>query len=144
MSFCMTKLEFPPESYMFIQARKNSTYMLLAFALSVVKLCEPYERFVMLLKSRSRTHHPHMHYSYTGRRRKTWLPSRSTQKCSTPTLGVNTKNYFIGFPPNKCSKVFVAITQKFCCREEAWVMQKLFIKKRKRKVLGKMDKCLRH
>ena len=33
-------------------------------------------------------------------------------------------------PPNKCSKVLVAISQKFCCREEAWAMQKLFIKKK--------------
>jgi hypothetical protein len=34
-------------------------------------------------------------------------------------------------PTNKCSKVLVAISQKFCCREEAWAMQKLFIKKKK-------------
>ena len=32
-------------------------------------------------------------------------------------------------PPNKCSKVPIAISQKFCCKEEAWAMQKLFIKK---------------
>jgi hypothetical protein len=25
-----------------------------------------------------------------------------------------------------------AISQKFCCRKEAWAMQKLFIKKKKR------------
>jgi hypothetical protein len=43
--------------------------------------------------------------------------------------------------PNKCSKVLVAISQKFCCREEAWAMQKLFIKNKK-KELEKMDKCL--
>jgi len=51
---------------------------------------------------------------------------------------VNTKNYFIGFPPNKCSKVFVAITQKFCCRKEAWAMQKLFIKKEEKKRIKKI------
>jgi hypothetical protein len=42
-------------------------------------------------------------------------------------------------PPNKCAKVLVVISQKFCCREEAWAMQKLFIKKNK-----KMDKCPRY
>jgi hypothetical protein len=43
-------------------------------------------------------------------------------------------------PPNKCSKVLVAISQKFCCREETWAMHKLFIKKeKKRKELEKMD-----
>jgi hypothetical protein len=43
-------------------------------------------------------------------------------------------------PPNKCSKVLVAICQKFCCREETWAMHKLFIKKeKKRKELEKMD-----
>ena len=26
-------------------------------------------------------------------------------------------------------QVLVAISQKFCCRKEAWAMQKLFIKK---------------
>jgi hypothetical protein len=48
-------------------------------------------------------------------------------------------------PPNKCSIALVAISQKFCCREEAWAMHKLFIKKRrKRKELVKIDKCPRY
>jgi hypothetical protein len=47
--------------------------MLLDFALSFVKLCDPYERFVMLLKLRSCTHHPHMHYSYTRGWRKNMI-----------------------------------------------------------------------
>ena len=63
--------------------------MLLVFSLSFVKLCDPYERFFMLLKSRSRAHHPNMHYSYTQGRRKNLLPFRSTHKCSTHSLGVN-------------------------------------------------------
>ena len=46
-------------------------------------------------------------------------------------------------PPNKCSKVLVAISQKFYCREEAWAMQKLFIKKKKN-VEKKIDKCPRY
>ena len=38
-------------------------------------------------------------------------------------------------------QVLVAISQKFYYREEAWAMQKLFIKE---KVLKKMDKCPRY
>jgi len=40
--------------------------MLLALALSLSSFVDPYKRFVMLLKSRSRTHHPNMFYSYIG------------------------------------------------------------------------------
>jgi hypothetical protein len=69
--------------------------MLLVFALSFVKLCDPYERFFMLLKSRPHTHHPNMHYSYTrGRFKKHVIPFRSTQKCFSPTLGEN-KNMLV-------------------------------------------------
>jgi hypothetical protein len=75
-----------------------------------------------------------MHYSYTGARRKTCLPSRSTQKCSTPTLGVNTKKFVRFFsPPNKCSKVLVAISQSFVAEKRHGAMQKLFIKIRKKR-----------
>ena len=34
-------------------------------------------------------------------------------------------------------QILVAISQKFCCRKEAWAMQKLFIKKEKKKIIGK-------
>jgi hypothetical protein len=70
MSSCMTKLEFLPEPYMMFRLGKPFTHIccLLCIGFSQVLLM-PYERFVMLLKSRSRTHHPHMHYSYTGSRR---------------------------------------------------------------------------
>ena len=73
-------------------------FLLLHWVLS--SFIDPYERFVMLLKSRSRTHHIYLlllHWKYA----KTCLPSRSTQKCSTPTLGVNTKTCLIGFPSMK-------------------------------------------
>ena len=46
-------------------------------------------------------------------------------------------------PPNKILQVLVNISQKFYCREEAWAMQELFIKKRKKRV-EKMDKCLNY
>ena len=66
------------------------------------------------------------------------------KKCFTPTLGVNTKTCLIGFhPPNKCSKVLVTISQKFCCREETCAIQKLF-KKREKESIEKMDKCPRY
>jgi hypothetical protein len=77
---------------------------------------DPYERFVMLLKSRTRTHHTYMPYSYIGVGVKTCLSSRSTQKCCTSTLGVNTKICLLDFSST---------------RKEAWAMQKLFIKKEK-------------
>jgi hypothetical protein len=35
----MTKLEFAPEPYMLVRLGKTFTYMLLAFALSFIKLC---------------------------------------------------------------------------------------------------------
>jgi hypothetical protein len=44
----MTKLEFLPEPYMMFRLENFHSYMLLAFALSLV-IPEPYERFVMLL-----------------------------------------------------------------------------------------------
>jgi hypothetical protein len=94
--------EFPPEQYMLFRLGKLplKCYLQLHWVLS--SFVDPYERFVMLLKSRSRTHHPHMHYSYTGgRHTKTCLPYRSAQKCSTPTVGVNTKTYLLGFPSIK-------------------------------------------
>jgi hypothetical protein len=69
----MTNLEFPSKPYMLFWLEKP-TFMLLAIALSFVKLYDPYERFVMLLKSRPHTHHPNMHCSYTGGRRKN-MPS---------------------------------------------------------------------
>ena len=132
--FCMTKLEFLLDHICYLGQESFDIYAA-CFALSFVKLCDPYERFVMLLKSRSCTHDPHMHYSYTGGRCKNMPSIQIHPKCFTPTLRVNTKNTLDRFfhPPNKCSKVLVAISQKFCCRKETWVMQKLFIKKEERK-----------
>ena len=43
----------------------------------------------------------------------------------------------IGYAPNKCSKVLVAISQKFDCRKEACGYAKVIQKKRKRKRDGK-------
>ena len=64
----MTKLEFLPEPYMIFRLGKLPHICCLLCIEFSQALLIPYERFVMLLKSRSRTHHPHMHYSYTGDR----------------------------------------------------------------------------
>jgi hypothetical protein len=43
-------------------------------------------------------------------------------------------------------QVLVAISQKFCCRKEAWPMQKLFRKTEEEKKVEKKwtQKCLRY
>jgi hypothetical protein len=94
MSSCMTKLEFLPEPYMILRLRKPFTHICCLFCTEFSQaLLMPYERFVMLLKSRSRTHHPHMHYSYTRSRRNNMPFHQDPPKIYfTPTLGVNTKN----------------------------------------------------
>jgi hypothetical protein len=94
----------------------------------------PYERLVMLLKSRSHTYHPHMHYSYTGGRHKNMsFHLDPLKKCFTSTIGVNTKNIPYRISPNRCSNVLVAISQKFCCRKKACGYAKVIHKKRKKK-----------
>ena len=85
-----------------IYARKTSTYMLLAFALSFVKLCWPLLEVCHALKIKITYTPPKICTTPTlGVGTETCLPSRSTQKCLTPTLGVNTKTYLIGFPSTK-------------------------------------------
>ena len=58
-------------------------YLLLHWVLS--SFVDPYERFVMLLKSRSCTHHPHMHYSYTGGEHKNMLVRFSIHQINAPS-----------------------------------------------------------
>ena len=89
----MTKCEFllEPNIFIFRLGKFPLIWCLSSIEFSQALLM-PYERFVMLLKSRSRRHHPHMHYSHIGVGAKTCFPSRSTQNCFTSTLGVNTKN----------------------------------------------------
>jgi hypothetical protein len=76
----MIKLKFllEPNMLIFRLGKLPLIYYLLCIEFGRALLI-PYERFVMLLKSRSRTHHPHMHYSYTRGGRKTCIPSRSTK-----------------------------------------------------------------
>jgi hypothetical protein len=62
----MTKLEFLPEPNMIFRLGNLSLIYAACFSIEFSQaLLKPYERFVMLLKSRSRTHHSHMHCTYT-------------------------------------------------------------------------------
>ena len=97
MSSCMTKLEFPPEPHKLFRLGKLSHIYCLLFHWVLSSFVDPYERFVMLLKLRSRTHHPICITPTLEVGVDICLPSRSTQKCSTPTLGVNIKNMLVRF-----------------------------------------------
>ena len=86
----------------------------------------------MLLKSRSRTHHPHMHYSYTGGRRNNMPfhldPSKNVlllDQEKTPKI------FLIEYPVNKCSKFLLPSLKSFVAEKKHVAMQKLFIKKEK-------------
>ena len=131
----MTKLKFPPEPYMLIRLGKlpHICCLLLHWVLS--SFVDPYERFVLLLKSRSRTHHPHMHYSYTRGRCKN-MPFHLDPPKNVLLLhwGWTPKIFFIDIhqinaPSSSCclSKVFVA-------EKKHGAMQKLFIKKKMNKI----------
>jgi hypothetical protein len=41
-------------------------------------------------------------------------------------------------------QVLIVISQKLYCREEAWAMQKLLMKKEEKKRIEKIYKCLRY
>ena len=41
-------------------------------------------------------------------------------------------------------EVLVVISQKFCCKKETWGYAKVILKKRTKKEMRKMDKCLRY
>ena len=100
----------------------------------------------MLLKSRSRTHHPHMHYSYTGGRRNN-MPFHLDPPKNVLLLQWEKKPkiFLIGYPPNKYSKFLLLSLKSFVAEKKHVAMQKLLIKKEKKeKEMKKMDKCLRY
>ena len=109
--------------------------MLLVLHWVLSSFVDPYERFIMLLKSRSRTHHPHICITPTlGVGTKTCFPFRSTQKCFTPTLGVNTKTCLIGFSIHQINAPSsYCYLSEFCCRKETWGYEKVIHKKKKKK-----------
>ena len=104
----------------------------------------PYERFVMLLKSRSRTHHPNMHYSYTGGRRKN-IPLHLDPPKNVLLLHWEwtPKICPIGYSPNKCSKFLLLSLKSSAVEKKHVAMQKLFIKKERDKKNGQMSELLK-
>jgi hypothetical protein len=98
----MTKPEFLPEPYMIFRLGKLP---LIYAACSCFEFSQAllmsYERFLKLLKSRSHTHHPHMHYSYTGGRCKNIPFHLDPPKNILLLMGVNTKICLLGFPSTK-------------------------------------------
>ena len=146
MCSCMTKLEFLPKPYMLFRLKKLPLiYMLLVLHWVLSRFVDPYERFVMLLKSRSCTHHPHMHYSNTmGRHNNMPFHLDPPKNVSLLHWEWTPKTFLIGYPPNKCSKFLLLSLKSFVVEKKHWAMQKLFIKKEKKRVEKKMDKCLRY
>ena len=90
----------------------------------------------MLLKSRSRTHHPHMHYYTRGRRNNMPFHLDPPKNVLLLHWEKTPKIYPIGYPPNKCSKVIIVVSQKFCCKKEACGYAKVIHKKRKMRKNG--------
>ena len=113
MSSCMTNLKFLLEPYMKFRLGKTSTHICCLLCIEFSQaLLMPYERFVILLKSRSRTHHPYMHCSYTRDRCHIFhlAPLKNILLLyweKTP------KTCLIGFPPNKCSKFLLLSLKSF-------------------------------
>ena len=140
----MTKLEFPPKPYMLFRQEKlpHVCCLLLHWVLS--SFVDPYERFVMLLKSRSRTHHRYLlllHWEYTKH-----VFHLDPQKNVLLLRWVWTQNMLDRFfmhqinTPSSCCYL-----SKFCCRKETWGYGKVIHKKRKeKKELRKMNKCPRY
>jgi hypothetical protein len=83
--------------------------------------------FVILLKSRSRTHHlctpPKL-----GVDAKTYIPSRSTQ-----LLGENTKNMLHRFPSDKGSKLLLLSLKCFTVEKRYFFAKVIHRKEKKRK-----------
>jgi hypothetical protein len=99
-----------------------------------------YERFVMLLKSRSRTHHPLMHYSYTGGRRKNMSFHLDPPKNVLLLHWEKTPKIFpIGQPSNKCSEFLLLSLKSFVTEKKHVAMQNLFIKKKEKKSIEKNE-----
>ena len=119
--------------------------MLLAFALSLSSFVDPYERFVMLLKSRSRTHHPRMHYSYTWGRRRNMLSIQIHPKMFYSYTRSEHKNMLDRFFIHQINAPsFCCYFSKLLLQKRGMGMQKLFIKKERKRKVEKMDKCPRY
>ena len=130
----MTKLEFLPEPYMLFRLGKLSHICCLLLHWVLPSFFDPYERFVMLLKSRSRTQHPNMYYSYTGGRRKNMSfhldPPKNVLLLHWEWTHSMLDRFFIHQinAPSSCCYL-----SKFCCRKETWGYAKVIHKKRRKR-----------
>ena len=114
--------------------QKNFHIYAACFALILSSFVDPYERFVMLLKSRSRTLHPHMHYSYTGSRRKNMPFHLDPPKNVLLQHWEKTpKIFLIGYLPNKCSKFLLLSLKSFVAVKRSMWLCKSYSKKGEKK-----------
>ena len=100
--FLYDKAWIPTKAIHVIYARKTSTYMSLAFALSFVKLCWPLWEICHALKIKI-TYTPPAYALLLpwGKAQKHAIHLDLPKKYSTPTLGMNTKTCLLGFPSTK-------------------------------------------
>ena len=94
--------------------------MLLAFALS----------FVMLLKSRSRRHHPHMHYYTGGRHKNMSFHLDPLKNVLLLHWELTPKIYPIGYPQINAPKFLLLSLKSIVVEKKHVAIQKLFIKKK--------------
>jgi hypothetical protein len=130
-------LKFLPQPYTRLGKLPLIKYNLLCIEFSQILLI-PYERFVMLLKSRSRTYHLYMHYSYTGSKRKNML-FRLLKKCYTSILGVNIKNIPYRKPLINAPSSYCYLSQVLLQKRSMW-LYKSYLKKEKNRQVSKNKK----
>ena len=131
MRSCMTKCEFLPKPNIFILRLGKIPLICCLFCIEFSQsLLMPYERFVMLLKSRSRTHQPHMHYSYTGGRRKNMPFHLDPPKklFYSYTRSKHQKYTLKDIPQINAPKFLLLSLKSFVAEKKHVAMQKLFIK----------------
>jgi hypothetical protein len=120
-SSCMTKLKFLAKPYMIFRLEKLSLICCLFCIEFSQALLIPYERFVILLKSRSHTHHPRMHYSYTGGRRKNIPFHLDLPKNVLLLQGESTpKIYPIGYPQINAPKILLLSLKSLLQKRSMW------------------------
>ena len=130
MSSCMTKLEFPLEPYMLFRLGKPPHICCLLLHWVLSSFVDPYERFVMLLKSRSRTHHRYLlllHWEYAKHAFHLDSPKNVLLLHWEWTQNMLDRFFIhqINAPSSCC------YLSKFCYRKEAWGYAKVIHKKRR-------------
>ena len=117
----------------------NLLLILLATALSLVKPCDPCWEIYHALKIKI-TYTPH-------------ISAAPTPGVRNNLFSIHTKMFY-SYTGNRHKNKFVRVNAPSSCKclswkvsiaeEEAWTMQKLFIKNEKKKSIEKIDKCPRY